>query len=231
MPTRQVNEAVAALATVVLAEASLDSILQRVVDLARDAIPGADAVSVTLVRDDAAWTAAFAGEVALKLDERQYELRRGPCIQAATGGEVLRVADMATDTRWPGYTPVTVELGVLSSVSLPLPVQEDVIGALNVYAHERDAFDDEAVDVALLFASNAAVAIANVQLHTSSVELASHLEQAMKSRAVIEQAKGVLMAQRRCSPAEAFDVLVRASQRENVKLRDVAQRVVDGVQR
>ena len=108
-----------------------------------------------------------------------------------------------------------------------MPLQREVLAALNIYSTESDAFDDATVEVASTFAAYAGVALANVHLYTAQGQVAEQLQTAMRSRAVIEQAKGVLMGQRRCTSQEAFDVLVALSQRTNRKLRDVAQAVVD----
>jgi AmiR/NasT family two-component response regulator len=112
---------------------------------------------------------------------------------------------------------------------MPVPVQETVHGALNLYATEAQAFDGEARDLARAFASYAAVGMANAHLYSSARQQAENLDRAMQSRAVIEQAKGIVMAQRHCSAAEAFGILTAASQRSNRKLRDIAAAIVDAV--
>ena len=220
------GEVLADLAQIVLAEETLDSVLSKVVSLAKQVIPGADEVSLTLVRRGRAHTAAYTGELAMQADERQYGLDAGPCVDASRGGELLHVSDMRTEERWPEYAPQAVRAGVLSSLSIPLPIQEDLIGALNVYSRSANAFDGEDIAAAEAFAAYAAVAVANADTFASTAETAEQLRTAMASRATIEQAKGVLMAQSGLSPDEAFAVLVRASQRENRKLRDVAADVV-----
>ena len=219
------------LAELMASHASLDRVLQETVELAAAAIPGATDASITIVRADHGEGAAFSSQTALDIDERQYGLDQGPCLDASRGNEVFVVGDMRTEKRWPDYSPYAVGAGVLSSLSIPLPVQEEILGALNVYSREAAAFDDQSIAVAQRFAGYAAVAIANSQLYASAAEAADHMRRAMESRAVIEQAKGIVMAQRRCGPAEAFDLLVAASQRQNVKLRVVAERVVEGVVR
>jgi len=220
------------LADLVASHASLDRVLQETVELATTTIAGATDASITIVRsDDRGEGAAFSSQTAIDVDERQYGLDQGPCLDASRGHEIFVVHDMRTDPRWPDYTQYPVEAGILSSLSIPLPIQEEILGALNVYSREEGAFDDRSIEQAERFAGYAAVAIANAQLCASAAEAAEHLRRAMESRAVIEQAKGIIMAQRRCTAAEAFDVLVAASQRENVKLRLLAERVVGGVSR
>ncbi len=223
-------DVLAELARIVLAEETLDSVLSKVVDLAKRVVPAADEVSLTLVRKGRAETAAYTGVLAMQADERQYGLDGGPCLDAAQGGEVLLVDDMRVEDRWPNYSPQAVQIGVLSSLSVPLPIQEDLIGALNIYSRTPNAFDDADVRVAEVFAAYAAVAVGNADTFASTAEIADHLRAAMLHRATIEQAKGILMARGGLSPDDAFNLLVKASQRENRKLRDVAKDVVERAQ-
>jgi GAF domain-containing protein len=208
---------------------SLNGMLQRIAELAKQVIPGVAEASVSLISHDKPGTAAYTGRLALDLDESQYGRGYGPCLEAAVGEQIREVTDARRETRWPGYTQNCVERGSLSSLSVPVPVREAVRGALNLYAVEANAFDDDARDVARAFASYAAVAVHNMHLYESTRDLAQNLDTAMQSRAVIEQAKGILMSQRRCDAAEAFNLLAAASQRSNRKLRDIAQGIVDGV--
>ncbi len=188
-------------------------------------------MSVTLLQGENATTAAFTGALAVHLDERQYDTGQGPCLAAAAGGETVLIPDMTAEDRWPEYSPDAVRRGALSSVSVGIPVQQAVTGALNVYSTRAKAFDDEGVDHNQAFASYAAVALSNAHLYASSTVLAGQMQQAMASRAVIEQAKGILVSQRRCTVDEAFDILIRASRNFNRKLRDIAQALVDGSQK
>ena len=215
------------LARMVLSEHTMDTLLARVAELARDVVEGAMEVSVSLVGKDRAATVVATGPLAAALDERQYEADSGPCVAAAQAGAVASITDMRTETRWPAFTKAAVEAGALSSLSTPIPLQQYATAALNMYGATPGAFDDQAVSLAGSFASYAGVALANMHLYESTRTLAEQLQTAMESRAVIEQAKGVLMGQRRCSADEAFDILVKLSQQSNRKLREVAQALVD----
>ena len=126
-----------------------------------DALAGADAVSTTLVRDDKGWTAAYQGRLALDADELQYERGYGPCMDAGRTGTVMLVDDMREETRWPDYTAQVAARGVLSSLSVPLPIQTDVIGALNCYSRTPSAFSAEAIEIAEELAGHVAVAVGN----------------------------------------------------------------------
>jgi GAF domain-containing protein len=181
---------------------------------------------VTLVRGDNAHTAAFTGPLAVNLDEWQYQQGHGPCLDASAGAMTLSVPDMADETRWPDWTPRAIEAGAGSSLSVGLPVQEKVTGALNVYSVDPEAFDDDAITLAQTFAGYAAVALANAHLYDTTATLAKHMQAAMESRAVIEQAKGILMGERRCTAEQAFRLLSKLSQDSNRKLRDIAEALV-----
>jgi GAF domain-containing protein len=220
------TEAFARLGRLKLDESDLNGVLETVADLAKRTIPGAAEVSVTLVRSQKAQTAAFTGDLALRLDESQYETGRGPCLDASAAASTISVPDMTGERRWPHWTASARENGVGSSVSIGLPVQDPVTGALNIYATEPNAFDSDAVVVARTFASYAAVALANAHLYDATATLAQQLQAAMESRAVIEQAKGIIMGQRRCTADEAFALLSKVSQDSNRKLRDVAAALV-----
>ncbi len=209
--------------------ASMEAMLQRVAELAKQVMPGVTEASVTLIANDKAGTVAYTGRLARDLDESQYGRGYGPCLEAAVGEELREISDARQETRWPDYAQSAVERGSLSSLSAPLPVREALNGALNLYAIEADAFDDEARELAAAFASYAAVAVHNMHLYESTRELAEHLDIAMRSRAVIEQAKGILMSQRRCDATQASNLLAAASQRSNRRLRHIAQAIVDGV--
>jgi GAF domain-containing protein len=215
------------LARTVLGEQSLDGLLERIAELAKGVIPGAAEVSVSLVGKDRPSTVVSTGELATSLDETQYDEGFGPCLDAAMGGSVTSVPDMRIETRWPEFAKVAVERGALSSLSTPIPLQQYASAALNMYGATVGAFDDEAVELAVSFAGYAGVALANMHLYESTRTLAEQLQTAMESRAVIEQAKGVLMGQRHCTADEAFDILVKLSQQSNRKLREVAQALVD----
>jgi GAF domain-containing protein len=219
-----------ALSRLELAERQLGDVLGEVTRLAAEHVPGAESTSITLIRGDTATTAAHHGEMALTADEVQYDEGYGPCLDAGRAGVVLRIDDTHTETRWPTYVARVVEVGVRSSLSMPLPYQGTTIGALNIYSTEPHAFaSEESAEVARQVAEAVAVAVANADAHALLGEHARNMELAMQSRAVIEQAKGVLMAQRHVDADAAFDLLREASQRYNRKLRDIATGIVDSV--
>jgi GAF domain-containing protein len=229
--SRLPTSTMAALLGVRLDKGPLEDVLQQLVDIARDALVGADAVSTTLVRDDKGWTAAYQGQLALDADELQYERGYGPCMDAGRTGTVMLVDDMREEARWPDYTAQVAARGVLSSLSVPLPIQTDVIGALNCYSRTPSAFSAEAIEVAEELAGHVAVAVGNAVAYADATRLVEQMRTAMASRSVIDQAMGVVMAQNRCSAEAAFALMTRASQNRNIKLREIARGIVANVSR
>jgi GAF domain-containing protein len=226
-----VQELLRDLSQVAFGGRDLPAILGDIAAVAARGIPGAEATSITLVRDDKGFAAAYFGEMALAADELQYEKGYGPCLDAGRGGVVLRVDDMRTETRWPDYVAQVQQTGVRSSLSVPLPYQGNFIGALNIYSTEPAAFaSPESLEAGLEVVDIIAVAVANATEHAQLGEQARNMRVAMESRAVIEQAKGVLMAQRHVDAEQAFEILRAASQRYNRKLRDIALGIVQSAQ-
>ncbi len=204
---------------------SMETLLQSVVDLTKVALPGSLEASITVLVNDKATTAAFTGSLALDLDESQYGRGYGPCLHAASAGETVEVPDARTEARWPDYMARAVERGSLSSLSVPL-LSSDLRAALNIYADEAQAFDDDARSAATRFAPYAAVAINNMQSYQSARDMAANMEAALRSRAVIDQAKGILIERHKLTPDQAFKALAQASMHTNRKLRDVAEHLV-----
>jgi GAF domain-containing protein len=164
---------------------------------------------------------------AVRLDQLQFVEQEGPCLDCLREGSVMRVRDLSTDGRFPNYGPKAAELGALSALSLPMAADGRTVGALNLYSRRADAFDSEIVAVGELLAAHAALAVTAATAYYSSRDLADQMRHALESRAAIEQAKGVLMAQRGIGPEDAFTALVELSQRANRKLREVALGLVE----
>jgi len=219
--------AILQLATVVLGElTSIDQVLQRATEVAVATIPGAFEVSVTVV-DGSPRTAAASGRLSVDLDEAQYTGDTGPCLDAIRSDETLVVDDQPSESRWPVYSRRAIELGVGSSLSVPLRITGQMRGAFNAYAADRHAFDADARDTAEKLAGYAGIIVNNAALYFDASSRAEQMAEAMQSRAVIEQAKGILMGAHRCDADAAFGILVELSQKSHHKLREVAQAVVD----
>ncbi|GAB4083344.1 GAF and ANTAR domain-containing protein [Modestobacter muralis] len=213
------------LSALTLRRHSMDTLLQAVVDATASTLPGHVDSSISVLIGSRPATAVYTGQLALDLDESQYERGHGPCLHAATTGELVEITDARTETRWPDYTPRAVERHALSSLSVPLPM-EGLHAGLNIYATEADAFDDATQSAAREFARSAAAAIANMYDYQTARDIAANLELALQSRAVIDQAKGILMERQKLTADQAFQTLAYASQAANVKLRDIADHLV-----
>ena len=226
--TRQARTAAALdqLGRLHLREHTMQSLLQTVAQLARSVLPGDPEASVYSEDGRHRFTVAATGRLATDLDEVQYSEHEGPCLHAARTGRPVEVRDTRTEQRWPEYCRRAAALGNLSSLSVPLAIDEGVTGALNIYARAADVFDDEARAAATRFGSYAAVAVSNMQDYDEARSTARHLGVALTSRAVIDQAKGILMERERCTADQAFQALVEVSARSNTKLRLVAEQLV-----
>ena len=221
------RQSLAGLSTLAAGSISLPALLTRVAEFAVRAIPGADGAGLTLLQKGRADTLVFTAEFVRDVDDVQYGIGEGPCITAAATGVTVRSGSLGTDPMWPRFGPQVSALGVHSALSLPLIGSDGVLGAMNIYAHARDAFDDRAAELGELYAVPAAISVQNAQVLAQALELAGQLETAMVTRSVIDHAMGILMGRTGCTPAEAFVKLKTLSQNENRKLPDVAQRLLD----
>ena len=215
-----------ALARIVLGGRGLTEVLTEIAGIARREMPGAQASSITLIRGEKPFTAAFDGQMAMDADELQYQRGYGPCVDAGRAGQVFLVQDMRTEQRWPDYARHVADVGVRSSLSVPLPFQGVTIGALNNYASTPGAFGEVDVAVGQEVAAWIALAVGKADMITRTVEELAGMRAAMASRAVIEQAKGILMERHKLTEDQAFTELTRASQNTHIKLRDVADELV-----
>ncbi len=226
------RESVGALSRLATGQLELKDLLTRVAEYAVAAIPGADGAGLTLLEKGHAATIVASTPFVAAVDAIQYDIGEGPCITAAREGRTVRSGVLGGDAQWLRFGPQVAHLGVHSVLSLPLIIPDQVlgdriVGAMNVYAHPENAFSDEAVTIGELFAAPAAIAVLNAQVLSQAKRLAHQLQAALTSRAVIDQALGILMSRTGSTADEAFDRLRERSQADNVKLRDVAQRVVD----
>jgi GAF domain-containing protein len=159
----------------------------------------------------------------------QYDLDEGPCLDTLATGKSHYIVDTATETRWPRFCAAAHEQGVRSCLGLPLTGPTGPVGGYNLYSMWRDAFAPDTREQLEVFAGNAAGAVAVAMKLAEQTQMSDDLRDALTSRAVIDQATGIIMAQQRCGAGEAFDILRRASQKRNVKLRELAAEIVSKV--
>jgi GAF domain-containing protein len=189
-----------ALAGLSTARLSLEDLLTRVASFAVQAIPGADGAGLTLLEAGRADTIVKSAPFVELIDDIQYGIGEGPCISAATTGQTMRSGALSGDPRWPRFGPRAGRLGVHSVLSLPLHAGDQVVGAMNVYAHPKDAFDERAEHIGELFAVPAAIAVQNAQILAQTQRLAADLQAALTSRAVIDQAIGIIISRTGVTP-------------------------------
>lgn len=223
----QLAESVAAMGRFFLGQSTLLDALQHVVDLSAAAVPAAAYTGAALLVEDRLTTAICSDPDVPEIDQAQYDTGNGPCLDAFRHGRVYGIPSTWRDERWREFSQAALAHGIGSTLSLPLVIGEHHIGALNFYSEQENAFAESDQRSAELFAAQAAAMLANAQLYADARTLSEHLSEAMRSRAVIEQAKGILIAQSGVDADAAFQLLKRASQRENRKLRDIAQALVD----
>ncbi len=203
----EVLESLERLSGVLLSEESLDAVMNLVVKQADATIPAADAVSVFIVSDSNVRTAAYSADLAKDADDIQLSEDDGPCIDAIRTGAINRIPSMREEARWPAYVPGATARGIASSLSLPLSVGGDSHGALNLYSRSEGAFADGAGDLAVTFAAQASILLANAFGHMSKDHAADQLKQALKSQETIGKAIGILMEHDGIGEEEASEIM------------------------
>jgi hypothetical protein len=213
------------LSSMLIAETDLYGALARVAVATLRGIPEADGASVVLLDPPAL---GASGDRVERADRAQYDEREGPAPTAVAACRTVVADDVADDERWPRAGPrIAVEAGYRAVLAVPLADDHEARGVLTLYAGRPGRFGPETVARAEQFAGPAEIRLANVEAYRASVRLGDELRRGLVSRAVIDQAKGILMAQHGLDADQAFAVLTRFSQQENCKLRDVAVELVE----
>jgi GAF domain-containing protein len=205
----------------------LDQLLTRVARYAVRAIPGADGAGLTLVEKDRTDTVVTTADFVHEVDALQYGLGEGPGVTAAHEARTVISGSLGGDPRWRRFGGRIARMGVHSVVSLPLLAPDEVVGALNVYAYSKHAFDLRAAELGELYAGPAAIAVQNARVLAEAQRLTGRLQAALKTRMVIERAIGILIGRFGESEQEALARLTALSQHRHVKLVQVAQSMVD----
>jgi GAF domain-containing protein len=229
-PKEPLENSLAALSRFFVGDGTLQDTLTRVAQYAEQAVPAASMTGITMLVEGRARTAVFTDDTAPEIDTVQYETGVGPCLDAFRHKQVFVIDDTTKDDRWGPFNEAAAAHGIRSTLSIPLVANYEGVGALNFYAPEPNGFSEDDVVVGSQFGAQAAIVLANAQAYWDAHQLSQNLATAMQSRAVIEQAKGILMGVQRCSADEAFEILVRVSQRENRKLREIAHDMVTRTQ-
>jgi ANTAR domain/GAF domain len=226
-PTGHIDQSAKSLADLRLEGQTIDSIVGTIGRLAVESLKGWDAAATSLVTGDEVATYGCTDDRINPVDQAQYDAGRGPCVDAIKTGEIQYFDGDSVQPSWRQFAETAADHNVYSVFSFPMRLDEDVIGAINLYSKERDALRPGHREEGSLFAAQAAVAVGNARAYLGKEVQIGHLEDALETRTMIGQATGLLMAQDGLTSDEAFQKLVSVSQNTNIKLREIAQKYVE----
>lgn len=222
---RELENSFSQVALELFASGTVEGTLQRIVELAERTVDGCDGAGVFVIHDGDARTAAASNPLVVALDRIQIGADEGPCVDASRRGTTFYAADLADDPRWPTFGVAAVAAGVRSVLAYSLSAER--LSALNLYARLPAAFGATDRAKGQLFATLARLALDAAEERAAGEKRAGHLNEALRTRELIGQAQGILMERERVTADQAFDVLRRASQHMNIKLREVALALVE----
>ncbi|KJK46862.1 antitermination regulator [Lentzea aerocolonigenes] len=217
---RRLAETLSSVARTLQAEPDVDTTLRAIVKAAVDHIPGAEHAGISLVERGKIRTVAPTSTIVETIDELQYDLREGPCLDAIKERQTYRAGNVGDEARWPAFGPAAAGYDIHSLLSYRLFVTDRTLGALNLYSSRVSSFDEQTEEDGRLFATHAAIALVGAQRE-------AQLGIAVENRDIISTAKGILMERHGLDAASAFRMLVEASQSTNVKLHDAATWLVE----
>ena len=225
--SRPASDGVAGFGVALLDDDELHDVLQRLTLLARHTVGSSQSASITVRENGRYRTSNSTGPDALAVDDAQYQGDDGPCVEAIRSGRQLSFTAEETGDRWPRFQEEATKAGIVATLSTPLMREPDnAAGALNIYAAEDGGFRSSDYQTAELIGGVAAILVSRSLALRDSTRLNDQLRQAVATREMIGAAKGILMETQGCNRDEAFDILRRASQRENRKLRELAEELV-----
>jgi hypothetical protein len=222
----EVTTALERLSEALSREDDLRALMRQVCEQVVHAVPGLDEATVTLLDDGIPFTAASTNELVTRLDVVQYSSGAGPCLDAATTSKLVRATIDEAQERWPAFGAESQAAGIGSFLSAPLTVDNEHSGAINGYSRQGHGFHELDASLLALYSTAVETALRSHSMYLQAFKLAAQLRSALRSRAVIDQAKGVLMAVHAITADDAFRLLVEQSQRENVKLHALAERFI-----
>ncbi|RSM87420.1 ANTAR domain-containing protein [Kibdelosporangium aridum] len=221
-----VTEAMSALTTALENTTDTTEMLTAVCAEAIRAVPGADMASITIIDDRGGQTAASTDERAVEVDKAQYAAGDGPCLHATKTGQIVRLSLPTARELWPGFVATATRAGIGSYLAAPLRVDDHLSGAINLFGFDDHGFQKTDSKLLDLYTTVVTFGLRTTRRYQETRELADNLDIAMKSRAVIEQAKGILMATHRITQDQAMRRLIEHSQRTNTTLRQAAADLV-----
>lgn len=225
-PSVELRDLFARLSGLLFTEETVRSALDVAVGLAHDVLPGTAGAGVTLIRAGKKLTAAYSDEVVKLADDLQYDLNEGPCLSAWAEAKPFRIELMEQEDRWPRWTTAAFELGMRSSVSVPLVAHGRKLGAVKAYSTEPAAYSEGHAAILQRFADQAAIVLGNVVAAEDAERMNAQLKDALASRHLIAEALGILMERNRVGEEEAFSSLRRTAAEQGVDVRSTAERLV-----
>jgi hypothetical protein len=224
--TTELTASLSEVARSLFAAGGVEDTLQTIVDLAVTTIDGCDFAGILTAKDDQVATSVYSDPLVLRVDDLQQETGEGPCLDAVAQDATFYAEDLMDDARWPVFGPESVSVGVRCALAFSL-VANQTPGALNLYARYPRAFGATDRAKGVIFATLAGLALSGAFAHEEEDRRAENLHLALATRELIGEAKGILMEREHITSRQAFDILRRASQHLNIKLREVAQDLVD----
>ena len=222
----QIQRAIAELGLALLTEKELQGDLERILRAAQRSVPGCEAGSVTLLVEGSPRTEAAISRAVIAIDVAQYETQEGPCLLAAALNAPVVVDVLGTDERFPNFAERVAPLGLQSSLSLPVVIDSQVVGSLNLYAWQRDAFDATSQDISAVLATQVGIAVAKSRLLTEAHAVATVAQQAADEASDVAIAEGMLIVLERCSLEQAQSLLRNAASAEAESLVVIARRII-----
>lgn len=222
----ELSRNVAETAQILFTAGNVTETLASVVDVAVATIDGCDFAGVFLLDGNIVTTPAHTDPVVIEVDTLQHQSGEGPCLDAIAIRTVFYAEDLSTDLRWPAFAPLAAAAGIRSALALPLSAGAQ-LGAVNLYARFPIAFGVMDRAKAAILVSLASLALSAANTHEDEARRILSFQTALSGREIIGEALGILMEREKISADQAFDILRRASQHLNIKLREVAQNLVD----
>ena len=224
-PLHELESNLAEVAISLFAPGTVEGTLKRIVKLAELAVDGCEAAGILLSDSGALRTSAASSPLAIEIDQMQIDANDGPCLAAAIQGASFYAHDLIDDPRWPTFAAAATAAGIRTVLAYPLSVHRP--SALNLYARLPAAFGVTDRAQGLLFATLARLALDSARERAADANKAHNLAEALRTRELIGQAQGILIERERITATQAFEVLRRASRNMNIKLREVAETLVE----
>jgi GAF domain-containing protein len=229
--TEELSGVFARMSGLLLSQETVETSLGLLSALAQDTVPGATGAGVSIMDERGRRSSGSTDDRVRLADRLQYELDEGPCLTAAVSRELVRMDDLASDTRWPRWAAAAARLGLRAAMSAPVVAGDIPLGALKVYADEPGTFDRAAEQRLHLFAAQAAIFVSNLQTQQRAERLSEAMRQTIRSRDAISMAKGLLMGRNAVDEDTAFRLLLSRAEQEGTTVPRAAQALIESAVR